>query len=185
MRLKSIKCAMLLLGASGAAALAATEATAATQGSLGATSTGTMVLGASVPGLARITGLTDVTWANQDPSIAATNAQNLCVWSNTATKAYTVTATGSGASSVFSLTNGSTTVPYSVEWNSAINQASGTALATGVASASLVSSATNQTCASGPTASASLIVGITTADLGTMSPGPSYTGTLTIIITPQ
>lgn len=162
-----------------------TQAVAATQGSLGATSTGSVAITASVPSRARITGLTDVDFTGQDPATAASSSQSVCVWSNTATKAYTVTASGSGASSAFTLSNGATTVPYSVQWASTSGQTSGTVLATGTASASLTSAATNQTCASGPAASASLIVGITTANLSTMAAGSSYTGSLTLLITPQ
>jgi hypothetical protein len=184
MKLHSLQRAALLCAAA-ASALVSTGAQAASQGTLGATSSGSVTITASVPNRARITGLTDVAFTNQDPATAASNAQNVCVWSNTATKAYTITASGSGTASAFTLSNGTTTVPYSVEWASSTGQTSGTALTTGTASASLTSTATNQTCASGPTASASLIVGITTANLGTMSAGSSYTGTLTLLVTPQ
>lgn len=176
---------IVLLGATLAFALTSGEAFAATQGSLGATSTGSVSISASVPNRARITGLSDVAFTNQDPATAASNAQNVCVWSNTATKAYTLTASGSGTASAFTLSNGSGTVPYAVEWASSTGQTSGTGMTTGTASASLTSTATNQTCASGPTASASLIVKMSTTDLGSMSAGSSYTGTLTLLITPQ
>jgi len=169
-----------------ACAVTAGQASAApTQGTLGATSTGIINISASVPNRARITGLVDVAFTNQDPNTAASSNQDVCVWSNTATKGYTVTATGSGAASAFTLSNGTTTVPYSVQWNASSGQTSGTALTAGAASVSLTSTATNQTCASGPTASASLIVGITTANLGGMTAGSSYTGTLTLLVTPQ
>jgi hypothetical protein len=167
------------------AALTASMAHAATQGTLGATSTGTVTITASVPNRARITGLTDVSFLNQDPTTAASGAQNVCVWSNTATKRYTVTATGDGASNAFTLANGALTVPYSVQWSASSGQTSGTALATGTASAALVSTATHQTCTTGPTASASLIVGIGTADLGAMQAATTYTGVLTLVVTPQ
>ena len=124
-------------------------------------------------------------FTNQDPGSAASSAQNVCVWSNTATKGYTITATGNGSASAFTLSNGTTSVPYSVAWAATKDQTSGTALTAGAASSSLSSAATNQSCASGPTASASLIVGMSTADLGTMSAGSSYTGTLTLLVTPQ
>jgi hypothetical protein len=176
---------LVALAAALACGLTAGEATAATQGTLGATSTGSIAISASVPSRARISGLTDVAFTNQDPATAASNAQNVCVWSNTATKAYTITATGSGTASAFTLTNGTNTVPYSVEWAASINQTTGSSLTTGSASSSLTSTATNQSCASGPTASASLIVGISTANLGTMNAGSSYTGTLTLLVTPQ
>jgi hypothetical protein len=168
-----------------AVALGGAGAQAATQGSLGATSQGSVSISASVPSRARITGLTDVAFTNQDPGTAASNAQDVCVWSNTATKAYTITATGNGTASAFTLSNGTTTVPYSVAWASSSGQSSGNVLTTGTASASLTSTATNQTCASGPAASASLVIGISTADLSTMSAGSSYTGALTLLITPQ
>jgi hypothetical protein len=174
-----------------AAALAsvapAGEAFAApTQGSLGATSTGIITITASVPNRARITGLTDVSFLNQDPTIAASSAQDVCVWSNTATKGYTITATGNGGGgTAFTLSNGTTTVPYSVEWAASSGQTSGTALTAGTASAGLTSTAVNQTCSSAPAASATLLVKMTTANLGTMTAGSNYTGTLTLVVTPQ
>ena len=167
------------------ASLAATAAQAATQGTLGATSTGTVTITASVPNRARITGLSDVAFTSQDPNTAASNAQSVCVWSNTATKGYTVTATGSGATNAFTLANGALTVPYSVQWNALTGQTTGTALATGTASAGLVSTATQQTCSTGPTTTSSLVVGISTTDLGTMQSATTYTGTLTLVVTPQ
>lgn len=168
-----------------AAALVSVPAMAATQGTLGATSTGTVAISASVPNRARITGLADVAFTNQDPGTAASNAQDVCVWSNTATKGYTVTASGSGASNAFTLAGGSSPVPYSVEWSASAGQTTGTALTAGTASAGLVSTATQQICATGPADTASLIVGISTADLGTMEAATSYTGTLTLLVTPQ
>lgn len=177
---------LLAAAAIAACGMAAGQAAAApTQGTLGATSTGIINISASVPNRARITGLSDVAFTNQDPNTAASNAQNVCVWSNTATKGYTITATGSGTSNAFTLTNGTTTVPYSVAWAASSNQTSGSALVAGTASGSLTSTATQQACTSGPTASASLIVGISTTDLGGMVAGSSYTGTLTLLVTPQ
>ena len=174
-----------LLGVALASALTAASAFAASQGSVGPTSTGTVSISASVPSRARITGLADVAFTNQDPATAASNAQNVCIWSNTATQGYTITATGSGSGSAFTLTNGSGTVPYSVEWAATSGQTTGTALSTGTASASLTTTAVNQTCSAAPTTTASLIVGIATTDLGTMDAGSSYTGTLTLVVTPQ
>ncbi len=174
-----------LIGAMTVAALSSGAAQAATQGTLGATSTGSITITASVPNRARITGLTDVAFTNQDPSTTASSAQNACVWSNTATKGYTVTATGSGTASAFTLANGALTVPYSVQWNALTGQTSGTALTTGTASAGLVSTATQQICSSGPATTSSLIVGISTTDLGGMQAATTYTGTLTLVVTPQ
>jgi len=174
-----------ILGVSALAALAAGTAHGATQGSLGATSTGSVSISASVPPRAKLSGLSDVAFTNQDPATAASNAQNVCAWSNTATKGYTITATGSGASNAFTLANGALTVPYSVEWAGSSGQATGTALTAGTASSGFTSTATNLNCASGPTSSASLIVGISSTDLSAMQASTTYSGTLTLLMTPQ
>jgi hypothetical protein len=168
-----------------AAATLAHPAIAATDGSFGATSTGSVTISASVPNRVRLTGLSNVDFTNQDPALAASRAQNVCVWSNTATRSYTVTATGSGTGNAFTLSNGSATVPYSVEWAGTVDQTSGSALLAGATSSALTSAATQQTCTTGPAGSASLIVGISTADLTAMNAGSSYTGTLTLLVTPQ
>lgn len=158
---------------------------AATQGSLGATSTGSVSIGASVPNRVQVSGLTDIAFTNQDPSTAAVNAQNICVWSNTSTKGYNVTASGSGAASAFTLANGALTVPYAVEWSQTSGQSTGTALATGTALTGQKSTATNAQCASGPSSSASLIVRMSAANLQTMQAATSYTGTLTLLVAPE
>jgi hypothetical protein len=167
------------------AGLPSAASAAPTQGTLGPTSTGILTISASVPNRARISGLSDVSFANQDPSTAASSAQNVCVWSNTATKAYTITASGSGAANAFTLSNGTGNVPYSVEWAASSGQTSGTALTAATASASLTSGAINQNCSSAPLASASLIVKMSPTDLETMSAGSTYTGSLTLLVSPQ
>ena len=86
--------------------LAHGTALAASQGTLGTTSTGSISIGASVPNRVQISNLADVSFTNQDPSVAASNAQNVCVWSNSSTKGYNITATGSGAANAFTLSNG-------------------------------------------------------------------------------
>jgi hypothetical protein len=161
-------------------------ANAASQGSLGATSTGSITITASVPNRAQITALTDVTFTNADPNGAASNAQNVCVWSNTATKGYSITATGSGASNAFTLASGALpVVPYSVQWNQSSGQSSGTTLTAGSALTGRISTATKPTCNTGPATTASLIVTIAATDLQDMVAAASYTGTLTLLITPE
>ena len=176
---QNIACAALLAGALD------TGAVAATQGTLGSTSTGTVSISASVPNRIQLTGLTDVAFTNQDPSTAATNAQNVCVWANTSTKGYNVTATGSGSSGAFTLANGAATVPYSVQWAGSSGAASGSALATGTALTGLISTATNPTCSAGPASSASLIVNLSAVNLQSMQAATSYTGTLTLVVAPE
>lgn len=159
-------------------------AVAANQGTLGATSTGSVDISATVPGRVQISGLSDVAFGTVDPTVAASNAQNVCVWSNTSGRGYTVTGTGSGTGSAFTLTDGSNDLAYAVEWADSSGQASGTALTPAAALAGLSSAAVNPTCSAGPASSASLIVRMTATDLQAAVAG-SYTGTLTLVVAPQ
>ncbi len=176
---------LAILTASSALAAAA-PAMAASQGSLGATSTGSVTITASVPNRARLTALNDISFSNVDPSADATNSQNVCAWSNTATKGYSITATGSGSGGAFTLASGALTpVPYTVQWNQTSGQSSGTSLTASTALGGLVSTATKPTCNSGPSATASLIVAIGASDLQDMVAATTYTGNLTLLLTPQ
>jgi len=174
------------LAAIAASMFLAEPALASTQGSFGATSTGSVTINASVPGRVRISGLSDVTFSNVDPSVAASNAQNVCVWSNTSTRGYTITATGSGAANAFTLASGALpAVPYTVAWASSSGQTSGTSLASGTALVGQTSSATNPDCSAGPATSASLVVGIGSSTLQSMTSGVTYNGTLTLVVAPE
>ncbi len=176
---------IILLFTSVACAVTGSQALASTQGTLGATSTGTITITVSVPSRVQITALNDVTFANVDPTVTATNAQSNCVWSNTATKGYTITATGGGTGGAFTLRSGALTpVTYSVQWNQSTGQASGTALTAGTASGTFNSTATTPTCATAPTTSSSLIVSIPSAQLLTMASLTNYTDTLTLLVAP-
>jgi len=165
--------------------LAEGGASAATQGSLGTTSTGSISIGASIPNRVQLSGLSDVLLLNQDPATPASNAQDVCIWSNTSTRGYNVTASGNGAGSAFTLANGALSVPYSVEWAGSSGQSSGTSLASGTAMTGLTSAATNPTCSSGLSNSASLIVRISSANLQSMQAATTYTGTLTLVVAPE
>ncbi|EZP55808.1 hypothetical protein BW41_00887 [Sphingomonas sp. RIT328] len=166
--------------------LAATPAAAATNGTLGATSTGTVQITLSVPSRVQISGLTDISFANADPSQQASSSQSNCVWSNTATKGYTITATGSGTGGAFTLASGALTpVSYAVLWNQSAGQTSGTALVAATASSGFVSTATAPTCATSPSATSSLTVTIAPSQLQAMPSLTAYTGTLTLLVNPQ
>ena len=157
---------------------------AATQGTIGSTSTGTVGISATIPAKAQISNLTDIAFGTVDPASAASQAENVCVWSNTSGKGYQVTATGSGASSAFTLSNGTGTLPYSVEWAATVGQTAGTALVSGTALTGLASTATTPGCTSGPTNSASLVVKMTAANLQA-AVASTYNGTLTLVVAPQ
>ena len=182
----TVSARIIALATAGAMLLTHGVAMAATQGTLGATSTGSITITASVPNRTQITGLTDINFTNADPSTAATSSQNDCVWSNTATKGYSIKATGSGTSGAFTLASGALTpVPYSVQWSQSSWQTSGTSLTAGTALAGQVSTATTPTCSSGPSTTSSLVVSIGSTDLQNMVAATSYTGTLTLLVTPQ
>lgn len=179
-----VKRAGLLVGCI-SALVAAAPAQAATQGVIGATSTGSVQITVSVPSRVQITGLTDISLANADPSSAATSPQNTCVWSNTATKGYTITATGSGTAGAFTLASGGLApVTYAVAWNQQSGQPSGTSLTPATASTGFVSTAVLPGCATAPTTTSTLIVSITSAQLQTMASLTNYTGTLTLLVNP-
>jgi hypothetical protein len=179
---------MKRFGAAGMAALFACSsmaAQAATDGTFGATSQGTVGISASVPSRVQISKLSDVAFTLQDPALAASNAQNICVFSNTATKGYNIKATGSGTSSAFTLANGALTVPYTVVWAQTTAQTSGTALTTNVALTGQTSLATTPGCTSGAATTASLVVKMSTTALQSMQSSTSYTGTLTLLVGPE
>lgn len=171
------------------AALCGGAASAATQGSLGATSSGTVSISLSVAGRVQISGLSDVAFVAVSPDMAATAAQNVCVWSNTATKGYSVTASGNGAGDAFELSGPANPAPYAVAWSDAAGQsagqASGTPLSAGAALSGLKSSASSPDCSSGGAASSSLIVTVDPATLQAAQPDTTYTGTLNLLVTPQ
>lgn len=177
---------MSLLAGIAGSLLVAAPAAASTQGSFGATSTGSLTINASVPGRVRISGLSDVTFTNADPSVDATNAQNVCVWSNTSTRGYSITATGSGSAGAFTLASGALpVVPYTVQWAPSSGQTSGTSLTAATALTGQTSTATNSDCSAGPAASASLVVSIGSATLQSMDAGVTYNGTLTLLVAPE
>jgi hypothetical protein len=174
------------LTAAAAMSLLASPATGATQGSFGASSTGSVSINASVPGRVRISGLSDVTFSNVDPSVAAVDSQSICVWSNTSTRGYSITATGSGTANAFTLTDGaSPEVPYTVEWAETSGQTSGTSLTAGSALTGQASTAINSDCTAGPAASASLVVSMGSSTLQSMTTGVTYAGTLTLVVAPE
>ena len=175
--------------AMGAATLLACSSFAAqatpVQGSLGGTSQGQITINATVANSVQITGLTDITFSNQNPTVAAAANESVCVWSNTSTKGYNIKATGSGSSNAFTLANGGNTVPYTVQWAATTGQTSGTLLTSGTALTSQTTTAVNPTCSSAPTTTASLIIGITSANLLTMTGSATYTGTLNLLVAPE
>lgn len=133
----------------------------------------------------RITKLTDVPFGSiANLNIDAVQSQSLCVYANTATNGYTVTAVGSGSGGGFALGSGSQELGYEVQWADAPGQSSGTQLTPNTPLSGLTSTARQQTCNAGPPTTASLVIVLRSADLSTARAG-TYSGSLTVIIGPE
>jgi len=133
----------------------------------------------------RITSLSDVAFGTvANLSSDAVQSQSLCLYADTATNGYNVRAFGSGGAGAFTLTSGSNTLPFEVQWSPSSGQSSGVQLSPNVALSGQVSAATQQTCNSGPATSASLVVILRTAALSSAAAG-SYSGSLTLVIGPE
>ena len=156
------------------------------QGTLGPTSTGSIDIEASIPGLVQVSSLRDVNFDIVDPSVTATDAQNICVFSNTPTRGYNITATGDGAANAFTLANAAAaTIAYSVEFADTTDQTTGDVLAPGTPLTGQTTTAISIACLVVPLAAASLIVSITPEEQQKMVGGQSYTGTLTLLVAPE
>ena len=167
-------------------ALAGTAVAVPVQGTLGPTSTGSIDIEASIPGLVQISSLRDVNFDIVDPTVLATDTQNICVFSNTPTRGYNITATGDGAASAFTLSNAAAaTIAYSVEFADTTDQTTGDVLAPGTPLTGQTTTAISIACAAVPLATASLIVSITPIEQQKMVGGQSYTGTLTLLVAPE
>ena len=128
----------------------------------------------------RLTGLSDVNFGTITAvEFDASVAQSVCLYSRTGR--YGISAIGSGSSGAFSLSGGATSLPYAVEWSQTAGSQSGAVLQPNTALTGLLATATHQTCQSGPTASASLIVRLKGLDLSAAQMG-AYNGTLTLIV---
>ena len=137
--------------------------------------------------MVRISKLVDVSLLSLDPLVQASRSQSICVFSNSPTKGYNVTARGSGAGAAFTLSGGAgiPVLPYSVQWSGQSGQTAGATLTPNVALTALTTTATQQACTSGPATTASLIVVLSPSDLQSASSGINYTGVLTLVIAPE
>ena len=133
----------------------------------------------------RITNLTDVAFGTlANLSVDAVRSQSVCLYADTNTNGYTITASGTGPSGAFQLTSGLVALAYEVQWNSAAGQSSGAQLVPNVPLASQTSGATHQTCGNGPATSASLVLVLRSSALSSARAG-TYSGTLTLIVGPE
>lgn len=133
-------------------------------------------------GSVRIANLTDVPFGTiGNLGTDSTRSQSLCVFSSGSTGSYRVTAFGDGGGGGFTLSSGTDVLDYEVQWSDSPGQNSGFALSPNVPLTGQLSAASHPFCNTGPASSASLILLIRSAELGSATAG-SYSGTLTIII---
>jgi len=130
----------------------------------------------------RVTALSDVSFGTvANLSIDSIANQSVCIFADTVTNGYNVTASGAGPGGSFVLSSGAATLAYDVQWSSSPGQSTGATLSANVPLTGQVSSATQQSCSSGPASSASLIVVLRSAALSSAAAG-TYSGNLTLVI---
>ncbi|OBV10583.1 hypothetical protein [Erythrobacter dokdonensis] len=159
---------------------------AATQGTPGPTSTGTVTINASITPEVNITNLDDITFAATSLRTAlntganANQSDDICIWSNNPDGSFFVTATGDGAANAFTITDGTRTTPYSI----VIRDFAGTSqtLTAGTKSAQYRSNAVAPDC--GGSTNTTLTVQITSTAIAAMEATTTYTGVLTLLVSP-
>jgi hypothetical protein len=178
----------IILASAAALAMLASPAFAATQGTPGPTSTGTVTINATITPEVNITNLDDFTFdatflqTKLNTGSSASKSDQVCVWSNNVDGSYFVTATGDGAANAFTITNGTDSIPYNVAF--ADIPGTGNAVVTsGVKSSQLISNATAPDCGGGT--NALLVIAIENAAIAQMNSGTTYTGVLTLLVSPS
>lgn len=133
----------------------------------------------------RITNVSDVAFGSVlNLGADAVRNQNVCLYADTNTNGYNITALGTGPSGAFQLSSGTAAMAYEVQWSSAVGQSSGVAMTPNVPLTGQVSAATHQTCGNGPASSASLVVVLRSTALSSAQAG-TYSGSLTLVVGPE
>ena len=130
----------------------------------------------------RITSLGDVAFGSiVNTAVDAVGNQSVCLFADTNTNGYNITAIGTGPGGAFQLVSGADAMDYDVQWSSTSGQSSGSQLSPNVPLTGQVSSATQQTCSNGPATTASLVLILRSATLSSANAG-TYSGTLTLVV---
>jgi hypothetical protein len=164
----------------------AVPAYAATQGTPGPTSSGTVTINATITPEVSISNLNDITF---DTTVLRTalntgadvnQSDPLCVWSNNPDGSYFITATGDGAANAFTLNDGTRTLPYTVSFTEEVTRRV-VSITSGTKSRQFVSNASAPVCVND---NALLIVTIPNAGIAAMEATTTYTGVLTLLVSP-
>lgn len=140
--------------------------------------------GPAVAQQARLTKLSDVSFAPASFAADVSNSQNVCAFATSLSGQYSIRASGSGTGGALTLASGGAVLPYEVQWSASINQSSGTALPANVTVGGFSDGLVNQTCTLVNASSASLIVIVRASALSVATAG-SYSGTLTLVLAAQ
>lgn len=156
---------------------------AATQGTLGETSTGSSDLSIEIPEFVRISDVGDLAFGSYGGSGDVNGNDDLCIYRNNPAATYFVTASGDGAASAFSMTDGTNTIAYNVYFNDA-SGTTGEALLTTNSKSTQQSGANTSALDCGGSNNANFHVEILEANLMSAAAG-SYNGTLTMVAEPN
>lgn len=177
---KSLAIAAKGLLTGGIAAALASGAFAATDGVVGFSSTGTLDISITVDDEVRISALNDIllgTFAGAD----STGSSVACIYRNSATT-YQITASGDGVANAFTLTDGTSTVDYSVTYADA--SATPVSMASGIALSAQDGADDDVDCANTGGDNAEIGVNVAAADAASL-PAGNYAGTLTLVVAPN
>jgi hypothetical protein len=156
-------------------------AEAASDGNVGATSTGSVAIRASVANRVQLSGAEDISFT----TTASSNAFEVQVWSRTPTNRFHVSAVGSGPGGEFILANGvAPAIHYSVDWGP-LHEPRPLPAAAAMLSADVPRGRGRTPTGAAPVATARLVVGIAGSDVRRLAESASYTGTLTLVVAPE
>lgn len=172
----------IVTGVAFAASMMAGHAMAATDGSLGASSTGTTDVTLGIPDRVQISDVKNLglgTWSGSGDLVGSTS---FCVYRNGGAGYDVTLTTGSGAFDVTSSTSGDT-IPFSVKVDDSLDASAGESLSYNTASSNALLGSSSLTC--GGSDNATLQFTFLEASLQGKGTAADYTGTVTILVSPN
>lgn len=160
----------------------------ATQGTVDRSSSqGTAQINIGLESSVRISNIEDTIFGSWDGIGDEVNSNDLCIYANGAGGSYGITVTGSGPNNSFQVSNGSSYLNYYVTWNDKAGTNSGER---SLVSGALLANQTNANtisidCSGGTNLNSRLTVTFLEEELSGASTTGSFTGDITIAITPQ
>lgn len=166
-------------------------AMAATDGAVGTTSSPSADISLTIPNYITVKNVAstgDYAFGTYNYSGNLSATHNWCVGTSQNPSSFTIEASGTGAGAAFTISNGTDTIPYSVNFHSA---SAGGGTTTGLTAATPSASLTVGThksigacvAAASANVNASLTVSIQQTDIEATSTTGNYTGTLTLLFT--